>query len=869
MDVMMSMRAQGIITSPAVSASHTSPTRSTFSAQELSFPGDGYPISSTTINSHSGHDAASMSSAKSSKNGRPSSPYKHASTGGAVLSLKGLFASSRSSVGHHSGRPRSASKTSRFDEMEDHSSSIRGGAEPTDSSVSVTKSILPKGNNLISILRASSPPLEGSSFGSILPGANSNMGIHAPAVDFAAIGINRPPLQTPQNQLDRKILRAPLDHDGERRKNDRTSEARSLLFSQDPVVDDTSGSSSPGTRTIRTYSASESFSLQPPPRKRWTSTSEINPSLVLDAPQSQTLQLQESPYIRDHRNLDDIDVLGGAPSIGRINTARNGSLTPEPISNGSPHTKRASGQSAYSFSFGTPPGSGNIDTEYRRRSLSSRSVRSGQSGRSVDTAEEEVEELDIPAGGSEGPLSGRTRRPSEGSGLGPYDGDKRASNSSGKRNSVGIASGKRWSRQLPKRLTPPSGPPPATPVTPPPNFPTSSAVKSLPKTPQSHPYSGAATERRASTLTTHSTSSSHSSAMSNLPNFSKRASVSSAVSALSANSTQTPGTTTAGNQTPVSGNGSHSRASSSHRSSLAPPPRPAPTFALPPAPDGETAPSLVPPPQMSAPLPSSHNKVFRESIASRAFRLSLMAPKPPPSGVLPPRPDELPPEYPASPTSSVGSRHRRSHSSNNSSGGPGNLYSIPGSPVAPSNMPSADAISRGTLPSAAATAAPSSTPSRGASIKQRLRILSAPAPASSPPIPPRSSARPTPSSSSPPGTPSLMNGSTPYLEKQGHDSSSFHALGTPTTPSIPIPKVHNFEDELDAEPEIPSLPPPPRRGSKRISLPEVEAPANQDGEANNATRRTSIEDANFNDTDKPLFSLSHPGSAISLGVVDA
>ncbi|KAF9077545.1 hypothetical protein BDP27DRAFT_1413257 [Rhodocollybia butyracea] len=620
-----------------------------------------------------------------------------------------------------------------------------------------------------------------------------------------------------------------------------TTHPRDTAASSDNVP--TSTVAQENGKPIRSLSG-ESFSLHPPPRKRWTSGSDAYTPFI-NTPQSQYLQLQESPYIRDHRALGDIDVLGSSPSIGRI-TNGNGSLTPEPMPESSPATKRASGQSAFSFSFGTPPGSGNL--EYRPRSVSSRSARSARSGRSVhsvDTAEEPEEgDKDIP--GVDGVLSfGRVRRPSDGSGFGTFpDHDKRSSIGSGKRN--------RWSRQLPKRLTPPSGPPPAVPSTPPPasvspiqSTDSSNAVKPLPKTPQSHPYSGAAAERRVSTLTVRSTASSRSSIG---PQFSKRASVSSAVSALSTSSVQSPGI------------GGHSR-TSSHRSSLAPPPRPAPTFALPPAPGETLSPSSsgLPSPPTSAPVPTTQNKSsFRDSIASRAFRLSLMAPKPPPSTVLPPRPDEF--EDPKSPTG-FKNAHRRSHSSNNSphSGGPGSLYSIPGSPVPPSNMPPSLYGVDGTYPRGPLPPTPSSgnQSSRGASIKQRLRILSAPAPAS-PVIPSRSAARPTtitsPLKLSPPGTPN-----------SSFESSSFHATATPTTPSLPAPKIHHVEDE-PLEPELTSLSPAPRRGSKRISLPEVEPPPSIHEESV-YNYHPSLDDTNSNEANKP-FSLSRPGSVISFGVVN-
>ncbi|KAJ3821796.1 hypothetical protein F5880DRAFT_1721138 [Lentinula raphanica] len=748
MDVMLSMRAQAMIPPGHT----TSPTRSTFSVHDYTATGNA----ETSAGSHSiaGHDAASVSSTRSSKKARPSSSHGRNSSG-AVLSLKGLFGP-KTSVGHNSGRQRSNSRAS-------------AKVERTESVVSVgssKSSILPKGNNLISILRASSPPNETSS--------------------------------TPQSQLDRKIVQTPLVHD----EPIGSMAARPLLFNTESDATHTTPTmSSAGARedkrALRAFSVGETFSLQPAPRKRWTSTSDAHNLPILNTPSSQHLQLQESPFIKDHRDLDDFDVLGGAPSITRINPNGNGNLTPEPMSNSSPATKRTSANSASSFSFGTPPG--------------------------------------------------RTRRTSdESSGFGTApDVDKRSSMSSGQRSSGGVIQGKRWSRQLPKRLTPPSGPPPAAPSTPP-GSPgrsvnkgkTSSPVKSIPKSPPS---------------------SSHSSVVSNLPSFSaKRASVSSAISASSATSIQSSGTTS-GTQLVSNGFAGHSRPTSSHRSSVPPPPRPAPTFALPPAPGETSSPSTTQP-------STSAKSSFRDSIASRAFRLSLMAPKPPPSGVLPPRPDEL--EHPKSPTSSLTSRntHRRSHSGNISPqiGGPGSLYSIPGSPVPP---PVLDAVGVHPLPPTPSPGAQTAAPSR-LSIKQRLRILSAPSPSSAP-ASPRSVTRPLTMmvpAPSPPGTPTFNNNFTNYFAHSG----SFHAVPTPTTPSLPAPKIHSVEDEPEdvLELELVSLSPPPRRGSKRISIAEVEPsnpPQEESSMSNSTTRRPSVDDTN--NANKP-FSLSRPASVISFGVVN-
>ncbi len=75
-----------------------------------------------------------------------------------------------------------------------------------------------------------------------------------------------------------------------------------------------------------------------------------------------------------------------------------------------------------------------------------------------------------------------------------------------------------------------------------------------------------------------------------------------------------------------------------HRTSIQmPPPRPAPTSALPPAPMATPAEAPAEPPEEAS---GAAKASLRTAVAHRTFRLSMGAPKPPPSGTLPPRPDE-------------------------------------------------------------------------------------------------------------------------------------------------------------------------------------------------------------------------------------
>lgn len=228
-----------------------------------------------------------------------------------------------------------------------------------------------------------------------------------------------------------------------------------------------------------------------------------------------------------------------------------------------------------------------------------------------------------------------------------------------------------------------------------------------------------------------------------------------------------------------------------------PPPRPAPSFAPPPAPEQQQQPQSQP-----------QKTLFRTSVAQRALRLSLTAPpRPPPSGVLPPRPDE--PAY---------AHHRNS----------GELSIQTSIPPRPDSAASA----------------------RSMSIKQRLRILSAPSPPSPvialhdtdtdneltphqivhpviirplpgsrsrsrSPISSRSSTNST--TNSRPSTPPLPG--TPITTMQNHPN--FLSINTHTSlPAIPLrnPLRPPQPQRLPSAPEIMALSPPPRRGSTQLMV---------------------------------------------------
>lgn len=367
------------------------------------------------------------------------------------------------------------------------------------------------------------------------------------------------------------------------------------------------------------------------------------------------------------------------------------------------------------------------------------------------------------------------------------------------------SSTKRWSRQgvLPRRLTPPSGPPPSVP-----------SGQLSPSRTVSHPYAGDRPSSRASSA--HSTAS-QKSVISNLPSFSKRASSSSAFSFTTSNSSHS----------------NSSRPTSMHinRSSM-PPPRPAPTSSLPLAPD-QDAPHSDPGPMSKSSL--------RDSLTNRAFRLSMSAPKPPPSSVLPPRPDE--PDY-------------RSHRRNSSTGSythPPHSDPLPTIPQALATSPFPPPL-RPLPPTPISTSLTSSTPpsrpiSR-VSIKQRLRKLSAP----SSPVQTTSeiSNECMPPTPPPSGAPASAVPTSPIAQKimPYQNEPSFLQIYSPASPFLQPPRSPPPPEQL---PELTSLSPPPRRGSKHIII-GSEEPVVED-------EKPPAEG------EQKMMSLSRPGSVISLAIV--
>ncbi|THV05212.1 hypothetical protein K435DRAFT_117126 [Dendrothele bispora CBS 962.96] len=794
MDVMLSMRTQGMISSP---------TRTKF---EIPDQPNG---TTTSISSpqRSPTQDATHSYAPSVASVRSQSAVPKSSNGNAVSALKGLF-SGNNSV----GRPRSSSRATSIVESENGEESgntlmsilrspttdsladspggsrvnAQSGTHPTHLARALSVgSVSPPPSSIMNRL----PSQRGSILSTIsgLPhSSDSGMGVHTPAVDL---------------RIDRKILTNPISVEGD----------------QFVVPQAKEPSTSNVDRATRTMSVG-SISLLPPPRKRWTSMG--SPSIAsTDSPAATSPQLPPDTH-------SEMGVMGF-----HVQNASSASIVEADEPSSPPQST--------SF-FGTPP--------HRPRSPSSKSIRSVSTLASSHSVTNSVHA----SAGSPGVSSIGTKR----------------------------NSGKRWSRQLPQRLTPPSIPPPAIPgsQTPNGNVNASSSVQTL-----RHPY---LTEGR---------SSSQSSVISNLPSkFSKRASASSAFSVKTTSTTQSKSSGHVNvNAGTTNGIVPHSRTGSSNRSSISPPPRPAPTFALPPAPvSAPVNPPKESPSNSTSPTPhsapTSKRSSLRESVTNRALRLSLSAPKPPPSSVLPPRPDE---------DTSPHTRNRSQGHSRNPSGSSQNqngsiLYSIPGSPSPPSPpLTNPFPPPRGPLPPPPPVPDDSieplpvlPPPSRHSSIKQRLRILSAPSTisSSSSHVSRPSTSTIMSSNTSPPSTPGIgTENRLGYIQipphqgnnssGNGNNDSSFLSLLTPATP-LPTPKIHTLT-EPDPEAVVP-LSPPPR--PKRTSIPEYQM------EFNNSNRDepapplpdpmpdplpSAVAPESSDNNSNKLLSLSRHGSVISLGIV--
>ncbi|KAG6841714.1 hypothetical protein C0991_007986 [Blastosporella zonata] len=662
MDVMLSMRAQGLITPPTTSK----PT----------LPQNGPPPTqngtATPDRTYASSIASHHSQATIARSGSTS----------AVSALKGLFSGST--------RPRSGSRATSIDLHDIDQDPLE------DSFGSMGNHLLGRPTTVDNTMRPHSVTTHAS-----LPISGSVISL--------------------EHRLDRKILNDGVAHWGS---------------TSTPTADPHAPTKT--NRANKTLSLG-ALSLQPPPRKRWTSA-----GLVRPGPESL--------------------VYGSEGNATRTDVAVTGEAEPSPST------------AAPSFTFGTP--------EQRPKASSIKSVSTLASTDNTASAER---------------TSTSTKR-----------------------------SSRRWSRQLgilPQRLSPPSGPPPSIPTNPGSTSRVGRLSVEIPTT-------------QSETGSTHS-GSSHKSFVSSLPSFSKRASASSSVSASS----------------PVQSPVSRPSSTQGHRISM-PPQRPPPTSALPPAPDQN---------MLNSDTPSSSIKPsFRDSVvANRANRLSLIAPKPPPSSVLPPRPDGTSPPK----------SQRRNSSTGNYSHQSTLLEAIPASPVPPPHSPPFPPP-MGPLPptptasQSSTTSQPSRPLSQHISLKKRLRILSAPSSTAATSTQLHSSSftdphstdnvlsgfaplrRPLPTAASI----SISPPATPIAEKITlyQNDPSFLQINTPVIPHLPPPRALPVPPEPA---EIMSLSPPPRRGSKQISVidSDVDPPAEEDKPQLDGERR--------------LMSLSRPGSVVSLGIV--
>lgn len=369
----------------------------------------------------------------------------------------------------------------------------------------------------------------------------------------------------------------------------------------------------------------------------------------------------------------------------------------------------------------------------------------------------------------------------------------------------------RFSRQgvLPPRLTPPRGPPPSI-------IPHRSSTSPAP----------ALSDRTPSEASSRRSTISRQSVASTLPSFSKRTSGSSFLSMSGTNAS--PSTSV-----------SQLSSSYSHRTPI-PPPRPAPTSALPPAPEQERE------KEDQSGFPRSP----RESAGQRALRLSVVAPELPPSISLPPRPNPV--------------GHAPNSRRNSATGGHRPTSLSISQPLAPFPPPVGPLPPTPVKPQPDLSTQAANATTRRRSIKQRLRILSAPSssPASSSHSLPQGNvngnASPTLATPTATSSATLSLPPTPIAERYENEPSFLQMATTPVMPYFPPPRLLPAQSESYPEVGItPLLPPPrpPRRGSKQISIIgiESESPVLDD-------EKPVVEESQ-------LIPISRPGSVMSLGIV--
>lgn len=367
----------------------------------------------------------------------------------------------------------------------------------------------------------------------------------------------------------------------------------SLSIANTPPVTPGSPISSGNTRATKALSLG-SISLQPPPRsKRWTSTAAIRPPSPASSLTSPTIGPQSEPTsVEIYKNVQLNNTTGSLGALSYSHYSHHDKDTELGSEPGSPATNSMM--------------NGSMDSHHvRYRSLQSPSTQSV----STYSAATSIGGDTLLLGGTQPTGSGQRVR--------------------------------RWSRQGQGSLLPitslPAGPPPNPP---------SNAQPSSP----SHSVFGGGVDRTNSCASSAISSPSRQSVVSSLPSFLKRTSVSSV------------GTTSTSTSHSGNGHGHNAgyvaRGLKSHRSSM-PPPRPAPTSALPPAPEEQDLQQLsYNPPRNQNLIPSvlqgrsrprsvdssvpSPIQAKRGFITGRRLGLSVNThSKPSPSSSLLLRPDEL------------------------------------------------------------------------------------------------------------------------------------------------------------------------------------------------------------------------------------
>ncbi|KAF9527590.1 hypothetical protein CPB83DRAFT_884172 [Crepidotus variabilis] len=710
MDVMLSIRTQGIAASPPNRWSSASPP----------------------FNEHSQYAPSISSQSARSTNAATRAPGSPTST---VSALKGLFTGNRS---------RAASRAASINSERQHDRETAG--EESFASI---------GSNLLNMLRSNTPDNQSINTIQTVP-VPRTLPIGGPVVPI-------------QRRLEQKIV-------------------------ENPGQAQWTSNFEPSTSTRSEGRANKALStgalsLQPPPRKRWTSVGPSTTSAHTQHPKAETSNTLTVPEPSSRKS---------SMSMSRM-SSETGRSDHE-------HGNPPISPSLSAFPFGTP--------EQRPRAPSLQSVSTYASADNGPAVE-------------------------------------RSSSSTKRSSGTGRGSGRRWSRQgnLPTRLTPPTEPPPAVP-----------GEQSFDRPPS--PGSSKNSQR---------------SVISALPTFAKRASQAESVHSINSISSSPP--------PPISPLGGGGSLASRNRFSV-PPPRPAPTSALPPAPSPTSEDCQQDVLKPLEPVSTASKASFRLSSSHRSNRMSLTAPKPPPNTNLPPRPDE----------SDFGPRHRRIstgsgraslHSQNMSP-----LESIPASPTPSPKAPNPLPPPSGPLPPrppphGPLPAPPSDPPpKRTTSLKQRFRMLSTGSSSSNVPALSRlsiarsSNERSSTDSSSvviaPPFMPTNSMPATPIAEKilQFQDDS-FLQMYTPVMPMHTPASIHGLPLPQDSEfSEVTSLSPPPRRGSKQIQeselpppppalnfqksmLPQIEDDDHSDAEDTNSNNPSKIA------AELKPFSLSAPGSPLS------